>query len=358
LDNIIALKARANQQQGNQPGAPSYLFKKAQSENAPSASGLQVLNLPIDKLMPYKSHPFKLYEGKRFDDMVESIKANGIYLPVIVRPVDGAVYEILSGHNRVNAAKTAGLNTVPALVRDGLTEDEARLIVTETNLLQRSFADLMHSERALALSTHYDAIKQQGRRTDLINDIENMLKCDDINVFETNSPVANRSRSLEKLGEQYGLSRDNVFRYVCINKLIDAIKERIDNGEIALRSGVSLSYLRENQQEIVEDVLCDENYKLDMNKAGALRIAAKAKPLTHDIVEEILKGVKKRKPPVSAGMKLQPKILSKYFRPDQKKADIENTIVKALDYYFIHNKTEAAEETDQEIQEAGSQQSL
>ena len=349
LDNIIALKARANQQQGNQPSVPSYLFKKIQNTDTNPALRPHDIDLRIDKLIPFKSHPFKLYEGKRFEDMVDSIKTNGVFLPIIVRPVDGSTYEILSGHNRVEAAKAAGLETVPAIIRDGLTDDEAMLIVTETNLLQRSFADLSHSERAMAISTHYDAIKRQGRRTDLIQDIENMLKAHDTGVSEASTPMGCRIKTAEIIGDKYGLCRENVARYVRVNKLINDLKERIDHNEIALRAGVALSYLPENQQVIVEDVLCDGNYKLDMNKADALKTAAGSKPLTHDIVENILKGVKKRKPPVSAGLKLQPKILSKYFKPDQKKTDIENIIVKALDYYFIHHKTEAAEDTDPEI---------
>ena len=147
LDEILALTARANNQEDD-VGIPSYLFRKIQSTDTKQAGTIRVLNLQIDRLVPFKSHPFKLYEGKRFTDMAESIKANGVMLPIIVRPSENSTHEILSGHNRVNAAKAAGLDTVPAIVREGLTEDEAKLIVTETNLLQRSFADLSHSERA------------------------------------------------------------------------------------------------------------------------------------------------------------------------------------------------------------------
>jgi len=340
---MLAMKARVNQQ-ANQSGVPSYLMNRAQNTEMNPAGSTVITNLRVDKLVPYKSHPFKLYEGMRFSDMVESIRTNGVMLPIIVRPIDGSTYEILSGHNRVNAAKAAGLDTVPAIVREGLTDDEALFIVTETNLIQRSFADLLHSERALIISTHYDAIKRQGRRTDLINDIEKALKAFNINVSEDLAPVATRVNSAELIGEKYGLSHDNVVRYIRINKLIDEIKERIDNNEIAIRSGVSLSYLPENEQEMIEDVLGDGNYKLDMNKAEYLRIASEKKPLTHETVEEILVGTKKPRR-VTAGFKLQPKIVSKYFKPDQKKADIENTIIKALEYYFLHYKTAQAEDT-------------
>jgi len=349
LDEILALSAQANRQE-SPVNITNYMLNRNQAFSGNPSSSSQIHNLRVDRFVPFQSHPFKLYEGKRFEDMVQSVKANGIMLPIIVRPAGNSTYEVLSGHNRVKAAKEAGLDFIPAIIREGLTEDEAMLVVTETNLLQRSFADLSHSERALALAAHYDVIKKQGRRTDLINYIENMLKAHDLELSETCAPVGPKLKSTEIVADKYGLSRVNVARYLRINKLIDALKERLDNNEIAVRSGVSLSYLPENQQEIVEDVLYDGNYKLDMNKADSLKSASENKPLTHDIVEEILKGTKKRKPPVSAGLKLQPKLLAKYFRDDQKKADIEDTIVKALDYYFAHNKTGCTEGAEPDFQ--------
>ena len=127
-----------------------------------STSRIEFHNL--DNLIPFKDHPFALYEGQRFTDIVESVRTNGVIVPIVVRPADDGKYEILSGHNRVNAAKEAGIDSIPALIRTGLTDEEAMLIVTETNLMQRSFADLKHSERAVALAVHYEAIslKQKG----------------------------------------------------------------------------------------------------------------------------------------------------------------------------------------------------
>lgn len=112
--------------------------------------------LEIDSLVPYSNHPFKVYEGERLADMVRSIKEMGVLLPIIVRPLEDDTYEILSGHNRVNAAKLAELSEVPVIIKTGLNDDDAKLIVTETNLIQRSFSDLSHSERAIALKSHMD----------------------------------------------------------------------------------------------------------------------------------------------------------------------------------------------------------
>ena len=135
-----------------------------------------VEKLDIENLVPFANHPFKLYEGERLNDMTRSIKEMGVLLPVIVRPnpKDKVNYEILSGHNRVNAAQRAGLTFVPVIIKEGLSDDEAKLIVTETNLVQRSFSDLSHSERAIALKQHMEVVRKQGKRSDLIDEIERL----------------------------------------------------------------------------------------------------------------------------------------------------------------------------------------
>ncbi|MDR2729214.1 MAG: ParB N-terminal domain-containing protein, partial [Chitinispirillales bacterium] len=135
-----------------------YNMSKTKEENKKSVMEMITVDEPqvtdvtntlsIDALVPFANHPFKPYEDSRFDDMVRSIKELGVIVPVIVRPKEDGIYEILSGHNRVNAAKQAGLAEVPVIIKENLTEEEASLIVTETNLVQRSFADLSHSERA------------------------------------------------------------------------------------------------------------------------------------------------------------------------------------------------------------------
>ncbi|MCL2772755.1 MAG: ParB N-terminal domain-containing protein [Oscillospiraceae bacterium] len=305
-----------------------------------------IYNLPLDKIYPFKNHPFKIYEGERFTDMVESIKANGVIIPIVVRPIDDFTYEILSGHNRAEASKTAGLETIIAIIKEGLTEEEALLIVTETNLIQRSFADLSHSERAITLSMHHEAIKCQGKRTDLIRDIENIVNAGNIADSEINTPMAKKINSSEIVGNKYDLSKDTVARYLRINKLINPHKERLDNDEISIRAGVSLSYLSENEQEILSDVLCSGYYKIDMKKAEILRTASEKKPLTHEDIEQILTGKKKVKAPRPPAFKLKSKYVTKYFKPEQKFEDIESTIIKALEYYYAHVQAETEEVTD------------
>ena len=278
----------------------------------------------INLLVPFKNHPFKPYEGQRFMDMVESIRANGVLAPIIIRPASDGKFEILSGHNRVAAAKEAKLQTVPAVVCGGLTDDEAMFIVTETNLIQRSFADMKHDERAIAIATHYNAMKKKsGYRSDLLDQIEDL----------TSSPVAKRLRkwTMNKLGEQYGLSKDTIARYLRVNCLIDELKERLNDGEIALRVAVTLSYLREKEQEIVEDVLADGK-TISIKQANMIREESEKSELTKTAIKQIFTpkvSSVKNKP-----IKLSGQFLAQYFNKDHSDEEIKNIVAKALTMYF------------------------
>ncbi|MCR4837553.1 MAG: ParB/RepB/Spo0J family partition protein, partial [Eubacterium sp.] len=129
-----------------------------------------VQTLPIDSIVPFHEHPFKLYEGERLNDMVESIREHGILTPVIVQKT-GKGYEMLAGHNRRNAAKIAGLTEVPAIVKEELTEEEAWVYVVETNVIQRSFNDMSVTERIAVLSTRYDRVCGTKKREEILEEL-------------------------------------------------------------------------------------------------------------------------------------------------------------------------------------------
>lgn len=307
-----------------------------------------VVNINIENLVPFKNHPFKLYEGERFSDMIESIKENGIIMPIIVRPVDGQIYEILSGHNRVEAAKSAELESVPVIIREDLNDEEALLIVTETNLIQRSFTDLSHSERATVISVHHDTIKNQGRRTDLINDIENLLK-NDANPsknedFETFRHHGEKFNSDKKVAEKYALSSRSISRYLRINKLVKELKGYVDREDISILAAVELSYMtNQNQCDLVEILSENSKFKIDIKKAGLLRELSKESKLTPTIIEDILSGasIKKRNRaslPVQS-FKLKGKLLSKYFKLGDTTEKIEAELITALEFYRAHNNS-------------------
>ena len=308
----------------------------APTDPAAKQKAFSVFLLPLDCLRPLKNHHFKLYTGKQFDDMVNSIRENGVILPIIVRPIDENTYEILSGHNRGEASKAAGLLTIQAIVRENLTEDEARLIAIITNLLQRSFAEMCHSERAFALTEYYGAIKNQGRRTDLIDEIERMTDTCIFTHPKTSAPMEQKLNSREKLAQKYGMDSSTIARYLRVEKLIEQLKARLDNGAIALRAAVTLSYLSVGEQQAVNYIMESSPYKLDIKKADALRTASEKQTLDNEKVKRILAGDENVGSMRQTGFKLKPKIISKYFPQELKAADIEAAIIEALDFYYAH----------------------
>jgi ParB family chromosome partitioning protein len=288
--------------------------------------------IKIEQLVPFKNHPFKLYEGERLNEMVESIKQFGVIVPIVVRK-RRLKFEILSGHNRVEACKILGLKEIPAIVKEGLSEEEATLIVTETNTMQRSFADLVHSERATVIAVRHEAMKKQGFRTDLLEEIEKLSKSPSLGDT-TCSPMANKSKTLSKVGEEFGLGKDSVARYLRISKLPEEFKELVDEGKIAIRAGVDLSYLREESLDIVHAIVTEENFKIDMKRARDLRGADKKAPLTFDSANAIIKGEKKEKAEKPKPPKYWGKVFIKHFKPDQEESEVISIIDKALAMYY------------------------
>lgn len=281
----------------------------------------------LENLIPFKNNPFTLYEGQRFEDMVESIRRGGIIAPIIVRPTnEEGKYEILSGHNRVEAAKKAGLDSISAIAKEGLSEEEALLIVTETNLIQRSFADLKHSERAIVITNHYEAMKKKaGYRSDLIEEVENIL----------NAPLGHRINTREKLGKQLSLGKTTIARYLRLNKLVPSLKQRLDKNEIGMRVGESLSFLNTQEQEMIEEVLANGK-KISISQANKIKEKSQNSELTKTSINEILEPQRSNlsiKP-----IKLNSQFLSKYFKPEQDINEIEETINSALEMYFLSKK--------------------
>lgn len=286
--------------------------------------------LEIASLVPFENHPFEIYTGQRFADMVESIRANGVINPIVVRPLENEIgkYEILSVHNRVEASRKADIKTIPAVVRGGLSDDEALLIVTETNLIQRSFADMKHSERAVAIHTYFTAMgKKQGYRSDLLKDIHDL----------TSSPVAKklklRSTNMDKTGENYGLSKDTIHRYLRIHVLFAGLKEKLDSGEIAIRTAVTLSYLRKDEQEIVAKLLAD-GFNVSMGQAEKLRRESEKGELGVACIKGILSEVKSSKDSTSTSVKFKNEVLSQYFTDGETADEIAVVVEKALKMYF------------------------
>lgn len=300
--------------------------------------------LPIDVLMPHPKHKFKLYTGKRLDDMVWSIREVGVLLPVIARPLDGdgEAYEILSGHNRVNAARIAGLAEVPAIIKTGLTGYEADLIVTVTNLYQRSFADLSHSERAIVLKHYLETIKSQGKRNDLLDEIEKLSNPQEYKEYGTSGLIGQKTGAREKASKRYGLDARTVSRYIRLCGLSETLLERVDADEIGLYPAVSLSYIPPDEQAELERLLGEAAYKVDMKKAESLRELSERGKLTQGKMVQVLSGElnRKAKSKATPPFKLKAKICQKYFGGGTPPGEIEATIDQALAEYFENHKKE------------------
>ena len=273
--------------------------------------------LDIRQLQPYPNHPFTLYKGERLEQMVESISRHGVLEPVLVWKRENG-YVILSGHNRVNAAKEAGLEKVPARVMENLTEQQATLIVTETNLHQRSFGDMSHRERALAIQMHYTAMKEDSQNRRLVETIERLCGV----------PMGN-GRSIEKTCEEFGASQGTIARYLRINTLHPGLQEKIDEGKIPLRAGVELSWNSQEEQEQINGELERSGKPLSIRQAEQLR------KHTGELDEGTIQGIlNPQQESRQHAVRISEEVFRRYFPEKSKKKEIEETIAKALEAYF------------------------
>lgn len=279
--------------------------------------------LPIKRLRPFKDNPFRLYEGERLDDMVESIKEHGVLTPVIVRKKRNLI-EILSGHNRVHAAELAGLTEIPAVVKTNLTDEEAYAYVIETNVFQRSFSDLLPSEKAAVMAAHYEKVCCQGKRNDIIRELQ-ILSGEDPDA--TCCHNGKKLKSLDAVAAEYGFSSRNAARYLRLNHLIQPFKDLMDTKKLALLSAVDISYLSEAEQEMVWNMM--ESQGLKLKPAAAAKLHKAAGTLTEESVREIMDGPKVKREGSSVSLKLSKSICSKYFdgmNPEQMATVVEQAL--------------------------------
>ena len=285
-------------------------------------SGVQMIQ--VDQIKPFHEHPFKLYQGERLDDMVESVREYGILTPVIVRKT-GSGYEMLAGHNRQNAARIAGIKEIPAVVKEDLTDEEAWVYVVETNVMQRSFNDLSVTERIAVLATRYDTVCGTKKREEIMEELHRLNG-------DGGHHVHQQAKSRELIGQEYGMTGRNIARYVRCNQLIPAFKEMLDDGSLTMVVGVEVSFLPPEEQKLVFRVMEKNCIKLKKDAAGRLRAAAGT--ITEESVQSILgldKPVSEVKKPVS--VKLPAKVYHRYFANVAAK-DVQGILEEALDQYF------------------------
>lgn len=294
----------------------------------------QIKQVPLDMLVPFHNHQFSLYDGERRDDMVESIRKNGVMTPIVCRPNPNGsdTYEILIGHNRWNCSKIAGLETIPAIIKEQLTEEEAQTYVDESNLIQRGFNDLKISEQARIIARRYSEMFSQGKRNDIINEIRAL-----------NGESESNGNSREKVAEEYGLGRNTIARLVRISKLCDGILAWLDKGQLAVRAGVELSYLTaEEQSTLLEINTADNNdmlMKISEAQARDLRVlSVDCKKENLELAgNQMLKvlAIKKKKP--DKKIAISPNTYKKYFT-GKSNDEIQQIVEQALEMFYSDRK--------------------
>lgn len=282
--------------------------------------------LPIDSIRPFRKHPFRLYEGKRLDDMVESIKEHGILSPLIIwKNSDG--YEMLAGHNRLSAGRLAGLTEVPVIVKTDLTEQEAYVYVIETNVIQRGFAELLPTEKAAVLAERYEKVISQGKRNDILQEITRLNGSE---MGETCGHDVHRLKNRDAVGKEYGMTGRNITRYMRVNQLNQSLKERLDVGKISLVAAVDLSYLSEEEQNVVADLAEQGKIKLDGKTVKSVR--EMAGEVTERRVLDYSEN-RNRKKDTGMNIKLSIDVYERYFA-NAKSVDVAGIVEKALVAWF------------------------
>ena len=271
-----------------------------------------VRDIPLEDIHEFPNHPFKVKMDDKMMEMVESVRQYGVLVPAIVRPKEDGTYEMVAGHRRRMASELAEKQDMPCLVRE-LTDDEATIIMVDSNL-QRE--EILPSEKAFAYKMKLEAMKRQGKRTDL-----------------TSVPLAQKLQgktSREILAEQVGESQDQIRRYIRMTELIPPLLEMVDEGKIAMRPAVELSYLPEKEQEALFDIIKMEDCTPSHAQAIKMRKFSDDKRLNEDVIFSIMSEEKGNQKEQS---KMPKDRISKYFSPGTSKKQIEETIIKALEMY-------------------------
>ena len=266
----------------------------------------QIQQLPIDELHPFVNHPFKVQDDEAMAETVESISQRGILSPLIARPRAEGGYEIISGHRRQYAAKQAGLDTVPVIVRN-MTDDDAIILLVDSNIQREN---ILPSERAFAFKMKMDAIKRQGARSDL-----------------TSAQVAPKLSS-EKIGEDSGMSKDTVKRYIRLTNLIPKLLELVDDKKISFTPAVELSYLDAKQQCDFMEVMDTTQNAPSLSQAQRIKKLAQQGKFSYDAVYDIMNEVKKSELDT---VTIKNETLRKYFPRSYTPRQMEEKIIQLLE---------------------------
>ena len=276
----------------------------------------QIQRLALSKLHPFKDHPFRVLDDDRMMETVESVKEYGVLVPIIARPMADGGYEIVSGHRRKRACELAGLNEIPAIVRD-LDDDEAVIIMVDSNLQREN---ILPSERAKAYQMKLEAIKHQGERRDL-----------------TSRQLVGKLEAADLIGQDTGESGRQIQRILRLNNLEPPLIDKVDAGKLAFTPAVELSYLKPEEQQWLDTALENTQQTPSLSQAQRMKRESKQGTLSEQGIMEIMTE-NKQTIPVKGSVVLPQEKLTKYFPRSYTTEQMEKVIFKLLDYWMSQER--------------------
>ena len=272
-----------------------------------------VQDIPISQISDFPEHPFKVKQDEAMLEMAESVRQYGVLVPGLVRQLEDGSYQMVSGHRRKLASELAGRDTIPCIVRD-LTDDEAVIIMVDSNLQRER---VLPSEKAFAYKMKLDAMRRQAGRPSKENGV----------------PLGHhfqQGKSREILADNSPDSNTQIQRYIRLTNLIPEILDMVDDGRIAFRPAVELSYLTEQEQSALYDTMGREDCTPSLAQAIKMKAFSRAGKLTDAVILSIME---EEKPNQKEQFRIPKERISKYFKPGTPARTMEDTIIKALDYY-------------------------
>ena len=279
----------------------------------------QIQHLLLSSLIPFKDHPFRVVDDDRMMETVESIREYGVLVPIIARPMEDGTYEIVSGHRRKRACELAGIEEIPAIIRD-LDDDEATIIMVDSNLQREN---ILPSERAKAYQMKLEALKHQGKRQEL-----------------TSAQVGQKldeQTARAVIAQEAGTSRNQVQRYIRLNSLEQPLMDKVDQGELAFTPAVELSFLNPEEQGWVFTALEETQQTPSLSQAQRIKQESKEGTLTKEGVKRIMAEEKK---PLYNSVTLSHDMLKKYFPRNYTTKQMEKVIIKLLDNWLRKRQQE------------------
>ena len=268
-----------------------------------------ISNIELAKLKPFRDHPFSIRDDDAMQQTVESVRAYGVLVPAIARPLEDGSYELISGHRRKHACELAGLSTMPVIIRD-IDRDAATIIMVDSNLQREN---ILPSERAKAYKMKLDAIKRQGARHDL-----------------SSTQVAQKL-SVEKVAEEAGTSKDQVRRYIRLNELQPELQQMVDEGKIGMTPAVEISYLKPDEQRLLIETIDSEQATPSLSQAQRMKRLSQEGKLNDDSMLGIMMEQKK---PENWNLSLPMDKIKKYFPRSYTPQRMEETIIKLLESWM------------------------